>query len=149
MRIVREKHPLQGQSLRVLGHQHRQGTFCLTLVLPEGGTSLIPAAWTDLGIPLGVVTSEKRTNPTLGSVAQLIHARGVVDALLRRLDSNRQSPAAEEASHATGASALNPAGAGETAGLGVSESRAASKAHCGPRTVDEEGCPSGAEEGCR
>jgi hypothetical protein len=48
VRIVRPKHPLEGQTLGVLGWSHRQGRLHLLLVLPDGSRSFIPAAWTDL-----------------------------------------------------------------------------------------------------
>jgi hypothetical protein len=144
--IVREKHPLRGRTLSVLGHRHRQETLYLILALPDGGTSLIPAAWTDVGSSLAVVTTEKCRRPMLASAAELIHTRTVADALLRRLDPNHQSPAAEEALNAAGASALNPAVADQITGLGTSESGPASKTHRGSRTSDDECCPPEAEE---
>jgi hypothetical protein len=47
VRITRSRHPLQDRSLRVLGGMRRHGVMELLLVLPDGGKSLIPAAWTD------------------------------------------------------------------------------------------------------
>jgi len=63
----------------------RHGKLDLLLVLPDGSKSLIPAAWTDL---------EPRTEGSeqpeaLGSVRDLLQARTVVDALLRRLGDGR------------------------------------------------------------
>ena len=46
--VTRRRHPLEGQSLRVLGGMRRHGRLELLLVLPDGSKSLIPAAWTDL-----------------------------------------------------------------------------------------------------
>ena len=48
LRIVRKRHPCEGQLLDVVGGAHRRGILVLTLVLPDGTRSLIPAAWTDL-----------------------------------------------------------------------------------------------------
>jgi hypothetical protein len=95
--IVREKHPLQGKALRVLGRMHRAGALHLILSLPDGGSSLIPETWTDLsgGAPSPSVR-------VLGSVADLRHTRRVVDVLLRRQDTARTRPAEEEEADATG-----------------------------------------------
>ena len=149
VRIVREKHPFEGQCLNVLGHQHRQGTLYLTLALPEGGTSLIPAAWTNMGISLAAGANEKLRSRTLGSATELIHARAVVDALLCRLDSAYTSPATEEGPNAAGAIAFNHPVSAATAGVGSSESGAAHEAHRGPRTTDQEDSACRAEGGSR
>jgi Family of unknown function (DUF5372) len=45
--ITRRRHPLEGQSLRVLGRMRRHGRLELLLVLPDGSKRLIPQAWTD------------------------------------------------------------------------------------------------------
>src|SRR5215213_2230642 len=41
--ITRSHHPLVGHALEVLGWQRRQGRLRLTLVLPDGSKSLVPA----------------------------------------------------------------------------------------------------------
>ena len=70
-------------ALDVLGWVHRGGELQLTLVLPDGTRSLIPAAWTDLKVPN---ESTKHAQPALlASCTQLLHARTIVDALRRRL----------------------------------------------------------------
>lgn len=46
--VTRERHPLQGRALRVLGRMRRHGRLELLLELPDGSKCLIPAAWTDL-----------------------------------------------------------------------------------------------------
>jgi hypothetical protein len=61
----------------------RHGRLELVLELPDGGRSLIPAAWTNL---------EPRTDgesdeaATLARLDELQRARLVVDSLLRRVD---------------------------------------------------------------
>jgi hypothetical protein len=65
----------------------------LTLELPDGTKSFIPAAWTDL--KLGKAqdlhsTDKQSTGRLLGSIFHLRHARKIVDALLRKLDSSEQ-----------------------------------------------------------
>jgi hypothetical protein len=51
--ITRARHPLQGRSLRVLGGMRRHGVVELLLELPDGGKSLVPAAWTNAHPPIG------------------------------------------------------------------------------------------------
>jgi hypothetical protein len=41
-RIIRERHPLQGKILEVLGWSHRNDSLHLTPVLPDGTDHLIP-----------------------------------------------------------------------------------------------------------
>ena len=48
--VVRERHPLRGRALRVLGRMRRHGRLELLLELPDGSKCLIPAAWTDLAV---------------------------------------------------------------------------------------------------
>lgn len=83
MQLIRRRHPLEGQVLRVLGWSHRQGQLHLLLVLPDGSRSWIPAFWTDLKTARdkapAVIGSQ-----TLASLNQLLHTRTIVDALLRR-----------------------------------------------------------------
>ena len=98
---MRDHHPLYGQTLEVFSRTHRQGIFSLTLVLPDGSRSLIPAAWTDLegNDPL----LDDRHSPLLGSLAHLLHARKVIDALLRKVDASEATtiPLQEETRRAT------------------------------------------------
>jgi len=60
-----------------------KGRLLLTLILPDGSKSLIPADWTDLASPTQSLSAPIVT--TLGSLEHLLHARAVVDALLGRL----------------------------------------------------------------
>ena len=143
VRIIREKHALEGRILGVLGHMRRRSGLQLILALPEGGTASVPASWTDLESPAAAGVNQNHRGRTLGSAADLLHTRSVVDALLRPLDSEHSCPAAEEGSNATGASAV----ARETAGLGASECRASSDADQGACAPPEKSCPCGAEEG--
>jgi hypothetical protein len=56
----------------------RRGRLELILVLPDGGTLLVPAGWTDLQ-----AGPESAGAGTLGSLDDLLAARRVVDRLLR------------------------------------------------------------------
>ena len=96
--ILRDHHPLQGQSLELFSWLHRNGTLLLTLVLPDGSRSLIPAAWTDLDMNPAKARqtlppdNRPSTSATIGSFLHLLHARKVVDSLLRKIDSSEQVP---------------------------------------------------------
>src|SRR5207302_11398672 len=77
--------PCGGQSPAVFGGIHRQGRLTLTLILPDGTKSLIPADWTDLAPtepPRGVIGAKQIA--TRDSLEALIHASALVDALLHR-----------------------------------------------------------------
>jgi hypothetical protein len=100
--IVREHHPLRGQTLEVYDRMHRNGILLLILVLPDGTRSLIPAAWTDLEPSL----SGQCSSVTIGSIPDLLHARKVVDSLLRKLDSSEQITSKEERERATATAPL-------------------------------------------
>src|SRR5213596_3678220 len=71
---------------------HRKGRLTLTLILPDGTKSLIPADWTDLaptGPPRGVIGAKQIA--TRDSLEALIHASALVDALLGRLAETSES----------------------------------------------------------
>jgi hypothetical protein len=67
----------------VLGWTHRCGQLHLILVLPDGSRSLIPATWTDF--EGGVTVTGRPHHTSLATLPDLLQARAVVDALLRRL----------------------------------------------------------------
>ncbi len=81
---------------------HRKGRLTLTLILPDGTKSLIPADWTDLaptGPPRGVIGAKQIA--TRDSLEALIHASALVDALLGRL-AETQSEEADSAAEKEG-----------------------------------------------
>src|SRR4029453_17981367 len=99
----RQRHPFEGMALDVLGWCHRRGAVHLTLMLPDGTRSLVPAAWTDLHASRQSSLGAARTQPTsLASYSQLLHARTVVDALRRRLEAadTAQPPTPQESNRA-------------------------------------------------
>ena len=120
-----------------MGWTHRHGSLHLTLVLPDGSRSLIPAVWTDLD------QSEKRNLPSdnpqsapslIGSIPHLLHARKIVDALLRKLDSPEQisrSVSKEDSNRAetTRVLARSSEHISKTADLGQPESPAPRNSH--------------------
>ena len=73
--------------------------------MPKGGRSLIPTEWTDLKAPLQDSPAQAKRNSHLGSIHDLLHARGVVDALLNRrtaqIGSDEKSVDEENAHRAT------------------------------------------------
>ncbi len=148
--ILRDHHPLQGQSLELFSWLHRQGDLLLTLVLPDGSRSLIPAAWTDLD--LNHVKAEQTPTPdnrpptsaTLGSLSHLLHARKVVDSLLRKIDSSEQLPlipSKEERERATPTRPLARSGktAPGTDPLGGVRPQHPNNDHRPPVQVDQQG----------
>jgi hypothetical protein len=80
---------LQGQSLQVLGWTHRDGTLNLTLVLPDGSRSLIPADWTDLNACDSTPTNRRPAPNMIATTSHLLLVRKVVDALLCKLNSSK------------------------------------------------------------
>lgn len=82
--ITRPRHPLGGQTLRVLGRMRRHGRLELLAVLPDGSKSLIPAAWTDLDHSEDTDPAGQATTATLGSLTDLGHTVALVSALSAR-----------------------------------------------------------------
>jgi hypothetical protein len=128
---------LQGQTLEVLGWNHRNESLHLTLVLPDGTRSFIPAQWTDLDITATQNRRSANKRPTkkvLGSICHLLHARKIVDALLGKMDSSKHvhpNTSKEESKRASTTEPLakpsqGASGAGHLAKL---RPTAASKAH--------------------
>ena len=93
VKVIRDRHPLQGQFLEVLGWTHRHGSMHLTLVLPDGSRSLIPAAWTNLnesGRQNLPSANNRMTSDVIASTQHLIRARKIVDALLCEIESAKE-----------------------------------------------------------
>ena len=92
--ITRPRHPLEGQSLRLLGRMRRHGRLELLLVLPDGSKRLIPQAWTDQA---GDGAADEAA--TLGTVADLLAACALVGELAGRTGLGQaacQSPSKED-----------------------------------------------------
>jgi hypothetical protein len=79
--ITRRCHPLEGQSLRVLGRMRRHGRLELLLELPDGSKRLIPQAWTDAEQD---ATTTSDGVATLGSVTDLLAVCALVGELAAR-----------------------------------------------------------------
>jgi hypothetical protein len=84
----------------VMSAVKRRGTLFLLVVLPHGSRSLIPAGWTDWAGTGddGSLSRCEHHDSCLASLADLLHARGIVDALLGRCLIPQQTPAADEES---------------------------------------------------
>ena len=76
MTVTRDRHPLQGRSLRVLGRMHRHGALELLVVLPDGSKTLLPAVFTDAVADVDVVVA------TVGSIEDLEQLAVVVESLM-------------------------------------------------------------------
>jgi hypothetical protein len=98
--ITRPHHPFQGQSLEVLRRARMPGGLQFVLILPDGSKSLIPAEWTDF------TTGAPQTSQLVGSLEDLLRARNLVDALLRRTADMPVTSGADQESHATTESQL-------------------------------------------
>jgi hypothetical protein len=110
--IIRYRHPLQWKILEVLGWHHREDILYLTLILPDGSRSFIPAAWTNLheicpqkSPPL----KKKPKTDLIATAATFSQVRKIVDALLGKPLSTKpklQTASREENSHAKTAEPL-------------------------------------------
>jgi hypothetical protein len=79
---------LEGKDLDLLSWLHRNGTLHLTLVLPDGTRSYIPADWTNLGdiCPQKFKsTSNREPTDLIASRSNLLQVRKIVDALLLKI----------------------------------------------------------------
>jgi hypothetical protein len=142
VKVIRNRHPLEGCSLAVLGWQHRRGALHVVLVLPDGTRSLIPASWTDLSHDENEPPAPKnQATASVASVVQLLHMRTVVDALLRRLQASASDdPYPEEITRAA-VHIFRRASVTREPASGVAESRSPSEGGARRRalTVDREG----------
>jgi hypothetical protein len=69
-----------------MGFIHRNHQLLLLLVLPDGSRSHIPADWTDFQHKDNSgATDHAHQAATVASLSDLLHARSIIDALLRRL----------------------------------------------------------------
>ena len=101
MIVTRERHAFEGQSLTVISSIRRRGVLLVLAVLPDGSRSLIPAAWTNwIDDRTGIdppPPDDPPASDTLGSLADLLQVRTIVDGLLRRL---AESATQKESCHA-------------------------------------------------
>jgi Family of unknown function (DUF5372) len=123
--VTRAHHPLQGQTLRVLGRMHRHGRLELLLELTDGSKRLIPARWTDQGGQRTPADAELEisggTAATVGAVSDLLAVCGLVSALSARAraaddrgQAARQSPCKEDSRAACAAQSAAGPGSGAT-----------------------------------
>lgn len=109
VRVVRHRDPLEGQCLQVLRRVRRRGGLELLLLLPDGSKRRVPAAWTDLAGQVDVRPVDGQVvvggdgdvgvaTPTLGLVADLLAACGLVTALMTAATGCGQEQAARTSS---------------------------------------------------
>ena len=136
--IVRLRHPFEGSALDVLGWCHRRGELHLTLVLSDGTRALVPAAWTDLPVALPTPRVQRTQAASLASRAQLLHARTVLNALLRRVDAaNTAVPSpSQEDTHAAAELPRTPTPARLRPGMGRPRRGAARPSRTATRPTD-------------
>lgn len=84
--ITRARHPLEHQTLRVLGRLRRHGVDELLVLLEDNSKSLIPVSWTDLGVDdVGVDddgdVNQEPSGSALGTIADLLAASQLARAL--------------------------------------------------------------------
>jgi len=121
---------------------HRKGRLYLILILPDGSKSMIPADWTDFSSvtrPREAVSV--RATAALGSIEDLLHARAITDALLKRLAAiaseaaEKESPLARKPSES-----LRSASRGKQS-LGSPAGRATASGHLRPGAADRQRHP--------
>ena len=116
VKIIRNHHPLQGKYLEVLGWHRRNKILYLTLVLPDGSRSFIPAAWTNLdkiGTHEFTIPNRKFQTDLIATASSFLHARKIVDSLLGKILSSQQksqTASRKENHHAKTAAPLAHAG---------------------------------------
>ena len=121
----------------MLGRTHRKGALYLSLTLPDGGSSLIPAEWTDLNANSYSQSNFHCATHLLARLQDLMHTRKVVDALLQRLDTLHTCPAQQEDPHADGTISHTFTAVDNTTDLGTSQQRAESNNRHHPCAADE------------
>jgi hypothetical protein len=117
--IIRRRHPLEGQSLWVLGRMRRHGRLELLLVLPDGSKRLIPQAWTDQADDGAAGDGVA----TLGTVADLLATAALVGDLVGRTQPGQgqaacQSPSKEDSHAACPAQFATRPASGDTSDAG-------------------------------
>jgi hypothetical protein len=136
--ITRAHHAFEGESLTVVGQAHRHNCLHLLLVLPDGSRSLIPASWTDFPGSDQTIRTGHTPHVALASLSDLLHARSIIDALLRRLPTFREEPAqptGKERERAT-ESGYSGRSTARHSGVGKPEQRTASSPDRIPRETD-------------
>ncbi len=76
MTVTRDRHPLRGCELPVLGRMQRHGAVELLVVLPDGSKTLLPAVFTD------AVAAPTPRAAAVESVEDLVQLALVVESLM-------------------------------------------------------------------
>ena len=134
MTVTRDRHPLQGCELRVLGRMHRHGAVELLVVLPDGSKTLLPAVFTDAVAAAGPVVVA-----TVGSIEDLEHLAVVVETVMP------PAVGAGAAEDATGIPTKEDPGAPDEKSVGVRPGRRGGRTAAGDRAAA--GGPAGSGPG--
>ena len=132
MTVTRDRHPLQGCELRVLGRMRRHGAAELLVVLPDGSKTLLPAVFTDAVAAADVVVA------TVGSIEDLEQLAVVVESLMP------PAVGAGVAEDATGIPTKEDPGAPDEKSVGVRSGRRGARTAAGDRAA---GGPAGSGPG--
>jgi hypothetical protein len=149
--ITKNLHPLQGKSLDLLAWIHLNGILHLTLVLPDGTRSYIPAAWTNLGelCPEKFKSSCSRpTSNLIASTSGLLQVRQRVDVLLEKIYplEQKSETVLKEGHHRAKADGILARSGGTTThtrNLGKPQSSTAEKNHSGSIPSHQKACQPG------
>ena len=85
---MRERHPLEGRDLEVIGGLRRRGVQLLLVALPDGSRTLVPAQWTNLkpanDADEPLTPPEDNRERCIAPLVDLLRLRTIVNALLDR-----------------------------------------------------------------
>ncbi|MBN1930041.1 MAG: hypothetical protein JW786_00345 [Desulfobacterales bacterium] len=88
VKITRNHHPLYGRSLGIIGWHHKDEILYLTLILPDGSRSFIPASWTNINeiCPQKFTQTDGRIQSDLiATASNLLNLRKKIDAIFDKL----------------------------------------------------------------
>jgi len=91
VRVTRQRDPLSGQRLPVLGRLRRHGSAELLVVLADGSKRLIPAAWTDADE--FAAGDDSAIAGTLGPAGELLRLSELLSALAAQAERGREQAA--------------------------------------------------------
>jgi Family of unknown function (DUF5372) len=89
--VTRQRDPLSGQRLPVLGRLRRHGSAELLVVLADGSKRLIPAAWTDADA--SAAGDASAIAGTLGPAGELLRLSELISALAAQAERGREQAA--------------------------------------------------------
>jgi hypothetical protein len=97
--VVEQRHPLEGRDLEVMGGLRRGGIQLLLIALPDGSRTLVPEQWTNWNpneTDCTLASGDEGRERCIAPLADLLHLRTIVDALLDRESTSRPEPVIDE-----------------------------------------------------